>query len=199
MNRPILLIFAAILGFLGLSSVFIVNETEYAIKFQLGRILRADYEPGLHFKVPFFNNVRKFDRRILTLDTPSELMLTSEQKFVNVDSFVKWRIRDVSKFYISTQGNELLALNRLIAQDHAVTVRWITDAELEAAPELVRTMSVKPPSGAGRVRLLDIEGVDLQPCGGTHVARTGEIGAVEITRIENKGRQNRRINIAFKA
>jgi membrane protease subunit HflC len=113
MNRPILLIFAAILGFLGLSSVFIVNETEYAIKFQLGRILRADYEPGLHFKVPFFNNVRKFDRRILTLDTPSELMLTSEQKFVNVDSFVKWRIRDVSKFYISTQGNELLALNRL--------------------------------------------------------------------------------------
>jgi misacylated tRNA(Ala) deacylase len=91
------------------------------------------------------------------------------------------------------------ALNRLIAEDHAVTVRWITDAELEAAPELVRTMSVKPPSGAGRVRLLDIEGVDLQPCGGTHVARTGEIGPVEITRIENKGRQNRRINIAFKA
>lgn len=113
MNRPILLIFAVILGVLGLSSVFVVNETEYAIKFQLGRIVRADYAPGLHFKVPFFNNVRKFDRRILTLDTPSELMLTSEQKFVNVDSFVKWRIRDVSKFYISTQGNELLALNRL--------------------------------------------------------------------------------------
>jgi misacylated tRNA(Ala) deacylase len=60
-------------------------------------------------------------------------------------------------------------------------------------------MSVKPPSGAGRVRLLDIEGVDLQPCGGTHVARTGEIGPVEVTKIENKGRQNRRINIAFKA
>ncbi len=91
------------------------------------------------------------------------------------------------------------ALNRLVAEDHAVTVRWITDAELEATPELVRTMSVKPPSGAGRVRLLDIEGVDLQPCGGTHVARTGEIGPVEVTKIENKGRQNRRINIAFKA
>jgi misacylated tRNA(Ala) deacylase len=91
------------------------------------------------------------------------------------------------------------ALNRLIAEDHPVRVRWISDAELAARPELVRTMSVKPPSGEGRVRLLEIEGVDLQPCGGTHVARTGEIGPVEVTKIENKGRQNRRINIAFKA
>ena len=91
------------------------------------------------------------------------------------------------------------ALNRLIAEDHPVIVRWITDAELAARPDLVRTMSVKPPAGEGRVRLLDIEGVDLQPCGGTHVARTGEIGPVEVTKIENKGRQNRRINVAFKA
>jgi membrane protease subunit HflC len=101
------------LAILGLSSVFIVTETEYAVKFQLGRIVRADYEPGIHFKMPFINNVRKFDRRILTLDTPSELMLTSEQKFVNVDSFVKWRINDVTKFYVSTQGNEIRALSRL--------------------------------------------------------------------------------------
>lgn len=113
MNKTLLLILAAILAVLGLSSLFVVNETEYAIKFQLGRIVKADYEPGLHFKLPFVNNVRKFDRRILTLDTPSELMLTSEQKFVNVDSFVKWRIKDVSKFYISTEGMELRALNRL--------------------------------------------------------------------------------------
>jgi len=113
MNKTILLILVVILGVIGLSSMFEVNETEYAIKFQLGRIVRADYEPGLHFKVPFINNIRKFDRRILTLDTPSELMLTSEQKFVNVDSFVKWRINDVSKFYISTQGNEQRALSRL--------------------------------------------------------------------------------------
>jgi misacylated tRNA(Ala) deacylase len=91
------------------------------------------------------------------------------------------------------------ALNRLVAEDHPVAVRWITDAELAAKPELVRTMSVKPPAGEGRVRLLDIAGVDLQPCGGTHVARTGEIGPVEVTKIENKGRQNRRINIAFKS
>ena len=113
MNRVALFILVAVLGVLGLSSVFEVNETEYAIKFQLGRIVRSDYQPGLHFKLPFINNIRKFDKRILTLDTPSELMLTSEQKFVNVDSFVKWRITDVSKFYISTQGNEVRALSRL--------------------------------------------------------------------------------------
>ncbi|HXP75613.1 MAG TPA: alanyl-tRNA editing protein, partial [Stellaceae bacterium] len=88
-------------------------------------------------------------------------------------------------------------VNKLIAEDHAVGVRWITDGELAAKPDLVRTMSVKPPSGQGRVRLLDIEGVDLQPCGGTHVARTGEIGRVVITKIESKGKHNRRVNIAF--
>jgi misacylated tRNA(Ala) deacylase len=88
-------------------------------------------------------------------------------------------------------------LNKLIAERHAVAPRWIDDAELEAHPELVRTMSVKPPTGAGQVRLLEIAGVDLQPCGGTHVKNTAEIGPVEIVKIENKGRQNRRINLAF--
>jgi misacylated tRNA(Ala) deacylase len=88
-------------------------------------------------------------------------------------------------------------LNKLIAEGHAVAPRWIDDAELEARPELVRTMSVKPPTGAGKVRLLEINGVDLQPCGGTHVRNTAEIGPIEITKIENKGRQNRRINVAF--
>mgnify|MGYP001474766834 CR=1 FL=1 len=89
------------------------------------------------------------------------------------------------------------ALNRLIEEDHPVRPRWIGDDELAAQPDLVRTMSVKPPSGSGRVRLLDIAGVDLQPCGGTHVSRTGEIGRVKVGKIENKGRQNRRINILF--
>ena len=88
-------------------------------------------------------------------------------------------------------------LNALIAGDHAVSPRWITDEELTAKPDLVRTMSVKPPTGYGRVRLLEIAGVDLQPCGGTHIRRTAEIGRVEVTKIENKGRQNRRINLAF--
>jgi membrane protease subunit HflC len=113
MKRPILLIFIVILGVLGVSSLFIVNETEYAIKFQLGRIVKADYEPGIHLKLPFVNNVLKFERRLLTLDTNPEQMLTAEQKFVAVDSFVKWRIVDVSRFYTSTQGNETVALSRL--------------------------------------------------------------------------------------
>jgi len=88
-------------------------------------------------------------------------------------------------------------LNELIAADHQVTPRWITDEELAATPDLVRTMSVKPPTGFGKVRLLDIAGVDLQPCGGTHIRHTAEIGRVEVTKIENKGRQNRRVNLAF--
>lgn len=86
-------------------------------------------------------------------------------------------------------------LNRLIQANHPVRMRWITDAEMAEQPELVRTMSVKPPTGGGRVRLIEIAGVDLQPCGGTHVAATGEIGAVRIGKIESKGKQNRRINV----
>ncbi len=89
------------------------------------------------------------------------------------------------------------ALNRIIEEDHPVASRWISDAELQAQADLVRTMSVKPPMGTGRVRLMDIAGVDVQPCGGTHVQRTGEIGRVLVTKIENKGRQNRRINLTF--
>ncbi|HXS07087.1 MAG TPA: alanyl-tRNA editing protein [Rhizomicrobium sp.] len=88
-------------------------------------------------------------------------------------------------------------LNALIQGQHAVETRWVTDEELADKPELVRTMSVKPPTGTGRVRLLRIVDVDLQPCGGTHVRNTGEIGPVVVTKIENKGRQNRRINVAF--
>jgi len=92
-------------------------------------------------------------------------------------------------------------LNALIAAGHEVTPHWITDEELQARPELVRTMSVKPPVGAGRVRVMEVTGldapIDLQPCGGTHILNTAEIGPVGIGKIENKGRQNRRINIAF--
>ena len=88
-------------------------------------------------------------------------------------------------------------LNALIDRDLAVTEDWITDEELQANPDLVKTMSVKPPMGAGRVRLVRIgEGddqIDLQPCGGTHVARLGEIGRVRLGKIEKKGRQNRRV------
>ena len=88
-------------------------------------------------------------------------------------------------------------LNELIALDRAVTHRWIADAELEANPGLIKTMSVKPPMGTGRVRLIAIEGLDLQPCGGTHVKRTGEIGRASVTGIEKKGKINRRVRIAL--
>lgn len=87
------------------------------------------------------------------------------------------------------------ALNALIAADHPVESRWIDEADLD--PALIRTMSVQPPTGVGRIRLLDIPGVDLQPCGGTHVRRTGEIGAATVTKIEKKGRQNRRVHVVL--
>lgn len=92
------------------------------------------------------------------------------------------------------------ALNALVDADHPVATRWISDAELEAQPHLVRTMSVKPPMGTGKVRLVAIGedgSVDLQPCGGTHLAHTGEIGRLAVVKIENKGKQNRRIRVAL--
>jgi misacylated tRNA(Ala) deacylase len=91
-----------------------------------------------------------------------------------------------------TQG-----LARLVSQAHPVRMRWITDAQLDAQPELVRSMSVQPPRGSGRVRLVDIEGVDLQPCGGTHVTNTAEIGAVVVTKIEKKSAMTRRVVLGF--
>jgi len=87
---------------------------------------------------------------------------------------------------------DLLAL---VAANHTVSHRWISDAELEAQPELVRTMSVQPPKGAGQVRLLEIENVDLQPCGGTHLKSTGEVGDIRIGKVEKKGKRNRRVSI----
>ena len=88
-------------------------------------------------------------------------------------------------------------LNRLIAEDHPVSFRSIKTADLARQPEMIRTMSVKPPMEGEVVRLVDIAGTDLQPCGGTHVATTGEIGRVRVSKIENKGRHNRRVNIVF--
>ena len=89
------------------------------------------------------------------------------------------------------------ALNALVRADHPITARRVAEAELDANPELVRTMSVAPPRGAGQVRLIEVAGVDLQACGGTHVARTGEIGRVRVAKIESKGRRNRRVSVVF--
>jgi misacylated tRNA(Ala) deacylase len=86
-------------------------------------------------------------------------------------------------------------LSELVKADNPVSCRWISEEELDANPQLVRTMSVQPPRGRGDIRLLEIENVDLQPCGGTHVKSTSEVGSVRIGKVENKGRQNRRVNI----
>ena len=113
------------------------------------------------------------------------------------DSRLDFDIEDAS----AVDKDKLTAdLNALIAADHPVSERWITDAELEANPGLVRTMAVKPPIGTGKVRLVVIGengSVDLQPCGGTHVRRTGEIGRIVVTKIEKKGKLNRRIRVSF--
>ena len=89
-------------------------------------------------------------------------------------------------------------LNELIQRNATMSTRWISDAELDAQPELVRTMSVQPPRNAqGTIRLVEFDGIDLQPCGGTHVAASGEIGPVRVKKIEKKGKQNRRIIVVF--
>ena len=90
-------------------------------------------------------------------------------------------------------------LNAWIEEDHAIRHLWVEESELDARPELVRTLSVKPPRGQGRVRLVEIDGVDLQACGGTHVRSTAEIGRIRVEKIEKKGRQNRRVAIALDA
>ena len=88
-------------------------------------------------------------------------------------------------------------LNAMVEANHPVTAEWISDAEMAANPELIKTMNVKPPMGQGRVRLIRIGSVDLQPCGGTHVAATGEIGPLKLGKIEKKGAQNRRVSLLF--
>lgn len=96
-------------------SAYTVHERELAIKFKLGEIVETIEQPGLHWKIPLINNIRKFDRRILTLDTPSERFLTSEKKNVIVDSFVKWRIVSPRDYYTSTQGDERRAVSRIVS------------------------------------------------------------------------------------
>jgi membrane protease subunit HflC len=97
------------------NSLFVVSEKDHAILFQFGAVKRADFEPGLHFKVPFVQNVLKFDNRLLSVETEPERYLTSERKDVLVDFYVKWRIADVSAFYQATAGDEQQAIQRLIA------------------------------------------------------------------------------------
>jgi misacylated tRNA(Ala) deacylase len=100
-------------------------------------------------------------------------------------------VLDLDKEVIAAQ------INQRIEENLSVTSFWITEEEMAANMDMVRTMSVKPPSGQGRVRLINVDGVDLQPCGGTHVKATGEIGPIRVGKIENKGKHNRRVNLHF--
>ncbi len=115
MRNPTTLIFGGLAAVILLfSSIFIVNESQTAIVLNLGKVVRSDLKPGLHFKVPFIEQVRKFDRRLLTLDDNPERYLTVEKKDVEVDFFVKWRIKDVTVYYRATSGgNEEAAAQRL--------------------------------------------------------------------------------------
>ena len=112
-SRNTLIGIAAAVAILGSFSVFTVTETEKAIRFRLGEIVADDYTPGLHFKVPFINNVRKFDARLQALDTEPERFLTAEKKNVIVDSFVEWRIGDVGRYYTAVAGDPARANLRL--------------------------------------------------------------------------------------
>ncbi len=113
-NKAMIWLIGALVG-LGLlaDSAFVVDERDYAVVFQLGQIRGTDYEAGLHFKVPVIQSVRYFDRRILSLDRPAERYLTLEKKNVLVDFFVKWRIRDIGRYYRATGGIEAVAQDRL--------------------------------------------------------------------------------------
>ena len=145
-------------------SLYIVHERELAIKFKLGEIVTTVNEPGLYWKIPLINNIRKFDSRVLTLDTPSERFLTSEKKNVIVDSFVKWRIINPRDYYASTQGDERIAVSRIVSilndemkgQFGSKTVREVISGERSAIMEAVNT-------NAGlKTRDLGIELVDVR-------------------------------------
>lgn len=150
--------------FLGSFSVFVVYEWERAVLFRLGEIVKSDYEPGLHFKIPFINNVRKFDARILSLDVEPERFLTAEKKNVIVDSFVKWRIGDVTRFYTAVGGDETQARLRLeqIIKDGMrgeFSKRTINDV---VSGERAQIMNVLTGNASQQARELGIDVIDVR-------------------------------------
>ncbi len=147
-----------------LSSVFfVVGETERAIKIRLGNVIETEYEPGLHMKLPIVEAVRKFDRRILTLDLRPERVLTSEKKNVIVDSFVKWRIEDVEAFFTSTSGDESVAESRLTqfirngVKDSfgTRTVREVVSSERTELMNEISRIANEKTTGLG-IRIVDV-------------------------------------------
>ena len=112
--KNILIFVVALVVVVSLNSIFTVDERELALKFRFGEVIQTGYEPGLHFKVPFVNNVQKYPKRILTINNPQELFLTLEKKNLYVDFFIKWKINDVQQYYRATGGDELVAAQRLL-------------------------------------------------------------------------------------
>ncbi len=157
------LVLAVFLGFILWLSTYIVHERELAIKFKLGEIVTTVNEPGLYWKIPIINNIRKFDSRVLTLDTPSERFLTSEKKNVIVDSYVKWRIINARDYYASTQGDERIAVSRIVSilndemkgQFGSKTVREVISGERSAIMEAVNVNAGLKTKDLG-VQLVDV-------------------------------------------
>jgi modulator of FtsH protease HflC len=166
MNTRILLVLASIaVGLLLVSqSVFVVKETDYAINLQLRELVRSDYEPGLHFKIPLVQTVEKFERRLLTRNYPSEQFLTSEGKILNVDFYVKWRIADVAQYYRATGGVEEVAAARLaeIVKDGlkgTIARRTIQQVVAAERSELIGDVQA---SAANGVKQLGIALIDVR-------------------------------------
>jgi modulator of FtsH protease HflC len=145
-------------------STFIVHERELAIKFKLGEIVEADYEPGLYFQIPIINNVRIFDSRILTMDTPSERFLTAEKKNVIVNSFAKWRIVDPKTFYTATAGDERQAIARMASIINNELKGQIASKNMREviSGERATIMQVVTDNAGVKIRDLGIELIDVR-------------------------------------
>lgn len=159
-----ILVILALVALVVANSLFVVKEHEFAALFRLGAITRSDIQPGLHFKVPFIETVRRFDRRLLTLDAQPERYLTSEKKDVSVDFFVRWRIEDVSRFYQATGGNEENALARLNpivkeAVRNEFNQRTLQEVVADIRTNLTDVLTTKSDESA---RQLGIQIVDLR-------------------------------------
>ena len=168
--KSVFSILVAAILFIGSSSVYVVNQWETGVVLRLGEIVKADVEPGLHFKTPFINNVRKFDSRLQTLDAAPERYLTSEKKNLEVDSFVKWRIKDVEKFYTTMNGDNRLAGMRLgqIVKDGLRaefgnrTVKEVISGErVEIAQKIKKTTSDAASSFGIEIEDVRIKRIDL--------------------------------------
>jgi membrane protease subunit HflC len=162
--RNIVLVAVLAVVLLLANSVFVVSESQVGVLFQLGRIVRSDIPPGIHFKLPLVQDARIFDRRILTLDAQPERYLTSEKKDVSVDFFAKWRIKDVGIFYTTTSGDELLAMQRLSpilkeALRNQITQRTLRETVSDARSSMTEALVNNANEAA---RTLGIEIVDVR-------------------------------------